>query len=101
MIAIQYDKIEIVNYLLDFDTIGFDHVNDKGVTALLLACSGDQVDNFYITGENNAILYCVLMYCSVLYCTVLYCIVLYCIVLYCIVLYCIVSFRLLSNHIES
>ena len=36
MIAIQYDKIEIVNYLLDFDAIGFDHVNDKGVTALLL-----------------------------------------------------------------
>ena len=43
MIAIQYDKMEIVNYLLDFDKIHFDHVNDKGVTALLLACSGNQI----------------------------------------------------------
>ena len=43
MIAIQYDKMEIVNYLLDFDKIDFDHVNDKGVTALLLACSGKQI----------------------------------------------------------
>ena len=41
MIATQYSKMEIAHYLMSRPNLRIDHVNDKGVTALLLACSGE------------------------------------------------------------
>ena len=40
MIATQYAQDEIANFLLNQDDIKIDHVNDNGVSTLLIACSG-------------------------------------------------------------
>jgi hypothetical protein len=40
MIATQYAQDEIANFLLDQDDVKIDHVNDNGVSTLLIACSG-------------------------------------------------------------
>jgi hypothetical protein len=40
MIATQYAHDEIANFLLDQDDVKIDHVNDNGVSTLLIACSG-------------------------------------------------------------
>ena len=41
MIATQYARIEIAHFLLGQVGIEIDHVNDKGVTTLLIACAGE------------------------------------------------------------
>ena len=40
MIATQYARVEIAHFLLGQAGIEIDHVNDKGVTTLLIACAG-------------------------------------------------------------
>ena len=41
MIATQYARVEIAHFLLGQAGIEIDHVNDKGVTTLLIACAGE------------------------------------------------------------
>ena len=41
MIATQYGRVEIAHFLLGQAGIEIDHVNDKGVTTLLIACAGE------------------------------------------------------------
>ena len=55
MTAIQYDKRDIAHYLLDQIDIDVDHINDYGVTALLLACSGKSATVYYIIFKNKMI----------------------------------------------